>query len=55
MKRAKVDEREMPDGYVGVCLGHFKNPNRTFVREHPKVRGKAAVKAAKKARMRARG
>lgn len=40
-----------PKAYFGVALGKGGNPNLTFFRKQPKVRGKAAVKAAKRARM----
>lgn len=40
--------------YFGVALGKRGNPNLTFFRRVPKVKGKANVKAAKRARIRAR-
>jgi hypothetical protein len=54
-KRPNADPNDAPvwrhaRGYFGVRLGKHRNPNLTLFRKTPKVRGKAAVKAAKRAR-----
>lgn len=51
MDNALIDSRTIPAGYFGVVLGKRNNPNQTYFRKDPKVRGKANVKAAKRARM----
>lgn len=53
MARINADDREVPRGYAAICLGKNGNPRKTYFRKWPKVRGKAAVKAAKRARQRA--
>lgn len=43
------------DGYFGLCLGNGLNFNQTLFRSHPKpVKGKAAIKRAKRAKQAAR-
>lgn len=58
-KRPNADPKAVPTwrhilvGYAGRMLGK-RNTNRTYFRADPKVKGKAAVKRAKRERRRLR-